>query len=109
MTLAQMVDIEEYYREGILENAHRIVSVIMLPAKRKWKFAGPWVTEEYEPSEERENDMLKMDMETIWGNMLFFSTIVSIYTKGLLDFSVAMLETEAKTMMSQSETQEERR
>jgi hypothetical protein len=108
MSLAQMVDIEEYYREGMLDNAHKIISVIMLPAKRKWKWFGSWTTEEYESNEERENDMLKLDMETVWGNMLFFSTIVNLYMTGLVDYSRGILDQETKRLRNRHLTVQEK-
>lgn len=108
MTLAQMVDIEEYYRDGMLDNAHKIISVIMLPAKRRWRAFGPWIASDYEPSEERENDMKLLDMETVWGNLLFFSTIVNIYMTGLADYSQEILKMSSKKKNNQPEIGQEK-
>lgn len=105
LSLAQMVDIEEYYNAGLQDNAHRILSVLMLPAKRKlswkWPFA-KWEAGEYEPSEERESDMLQLDMDLVWGNLLFFSTIAKEYTRGLQDYLAGILEETKKMQESQT-------
>jgi len=106
LSLAQMVDIEEYYNAGLQENAHRIVSVLMLPAKRKLTWKWPfvkWEAGDYEPSEERENDMLALDMELVWGNLLFFSSIVKEYTKGLQAYLAATLEETKKNQRQATE------
>jgi hypothetical protein len=94
MTLAQMVDIEEYYKAGLMNNVHKILSVLYLPAKKN--IFGKWTIEEYIPDTERENVFLKMDMESIWGTTLFFYHGVVTYTKGLKDY----LKVEEKKMMS---------
>ena len=110
LSLAQMVDIEEYYNAGLQDNAHRIVSVLMLPAKRKFTWKWPfvkWEAGDYEPSEERENDMLQLDMELVWGNLLFFSTIVKEYTKGLRAYLAEILE-ETKRKSQPQATEAER-
>lgn len=109
LSLAQMVDIEEYYNAGLKDNAHKIISVLMLPARRKAIKKWPFFAIEcdsYEPSEERENDMLKLDMETVWGNLLFFSTIASQFTSGLLaslQATLEQMETEETSLSQQPE------
>jgi hypothetical protein len=85
MSLGQMVDIEEYYNEGLVDNAHRILSVMFLPTKRKFPYLKE-TTIPYEPDEVRENDMLDCDMETIWGTLLFFYLGEMKYTKDLLGY-----------------------
>ena len=102
MSLGQMVDIEEYYNEGLVHNSHRILSVMFLPVQRKFPFIKE-TTLPYEPDEVRENDMLDCDMETIWGNLLFFYLGEMRYTKGLLDYL------EEKVQMSQKEWLKEMR
>lgn len=94
MTLAQMVDIEEYYKMGLMDNLHKILSVLYLPAKRN--LFGKWTIEEYKPSDERENIFLEMDMEAIWGTTLFFWTGVVAFTNGLKDY----LKAEERMMTS---------
>jgi hypothetical protein len=85
MSLGQMVDIEEYYNEGLVDNAHRILSVMFLPTERKFPYLKE-TTIPYEPDEVRENDMLDCDMETIWGTLLFFYLGEMKYTKDLLGY-----------------------
>jgi hypothetical protein len=41
MTLAQMVDIEEYYKAGLMNNVHKILSVLYLPSKEVYLVSGP--------------------------------------------------------------------
>lgn len=91
LTLAQMVDIEEYYNMGLIENANKILSVLYLPVKRKWY--GKKEIEDYVPDTERENDILDLDMQTVWGSLLFFWIIEMKYTKGLLDYLMGQLKT----------------
>lgn len=100
MTLAQMVDIEEYYKLGLMNNIHKILSVLYLPASKN--LLGKWTIEEYKPDEERENIFLNMDMETIWGTTLFFWTGVQTYTKGLKDY-LKGVETKMMNMKSKEE------
>jgi len=107
LTLAQMVDIEEYYNVGIVENAHKIMAVLFLPKKKKWNPFKRSELEDYEWSEERESDMLEANMEFVWGNMLFFCGGVKRYTIGLLAFSQEMLKTSTKTEQTQSQEQSE--
>jgi len=84
MSLAQMVDIEEYYKAGLMNNIHKILSVLYLPATKN--IFGKWKIEEYIPDENRENIFLGMDMEAIWGTTLFFWNGVRVYTNGLKDY-----------------------
>jgi hypothetical protein len=91
LTLAQMVDIEEYYNGGMIENANKILSVLYLPKKKKW--FGKKEIEEYVPDTQREDDILDLNMEIVWGSLLFFCLIEMRYTKGLLDYLMAQLKT----------------
>lgn len=75
LTLAQMVDIEEYYKLGLKDNIEKIMSVLFLPVKSKNKITGKVVLEEYEPDLDRENAILEQDMEFVWSNLLFFCNI----------------------------------
>lgn len=86
INLAQMVDIEEYYTDGFLKNAHKILSVLYLPVKTKNIITRKIVLEEYKPDTEREEVFLNMDMEFIWQNLIFFWTIGQIYIKGSMDY-----------------------
>lgn len=100
MTLAQMVDIEEYYNEGVIDNAHKILSVIMLPVKRNIPFTKV-VLEDYNPDPQREEDFLDLDMEMVWGNLLFFYHIEMKYMRDLLDYLQAQLKTANQYQTSQ--------
>lgn len=92
MSLAQMVDIEEYYNDGVVSNAHKILSVLMLPVKRNIPFMKVQL-EDYEADEVRENDILDLDMELVWGNLLFFYLIEMKYMKDLLGYLQGQLRT----------------
>jgi hypothetical protein len=100
MTLAQMVDIEEYYNEGVIENAHKILSVIMLPVRRNIPFTKV-VLEDYNPDPQREEDFLDLDMEMVWGNLLFFYHIEMKYMKDLLGYLQVQLKTASQYQKSQ--------
>ena len=100
MSLGQMVDIEEYYNEGLVDNAHRILSVLFLPVERKFPYLKETIIS-YEPDEVRENDMLDCDMETIWGTLLFFYLGEMKYTKGLLDYLEGAVQMKEKEILNQ--------
>lgn len=82
--LAQMIDIEEYYALGLNEYIEKILSVLYLPIKKRLPLTNKYTLEEYEPSAEREEDMLDCDMETMWGTALFFY-------RGVREYSLAMM------------------
>jgi hypothetical protein len=98
INLAQMVDIEEYYTDGFLKNAHKILSVLYLPVKKKNILTRGVVLEDYKADKEREDMFLDMDMEFVWQNMIFFWTIGQIYTKGLMDYSVEQVVMKTKEL-----------
>jgi hypothetical protein len=79
MSLAQFVDIEEYYNNGFLKNLHKILSVIYLPVKKWNPITKKYTLEEYEPDIEREDMFLELDMEFVWTTILFFYHIGQIY------------------------------
>jgi len=88
LKLAQMVDIEEYYSDGFLKNAHKILSVLYLRTKSYNFINKKYTLEDYKQDTDRENMFLDMDMDFIWSNLLFFWTIGKIYMKDLEDYSV---------------------
>jgi len=96
INLAQMVDIEEYYTDGFLKNAHKILAVLYLPVKTKNIITRKIVLEEYKPDPKREEMFLDMDMEFIWQNLIFFWNIGQIYIRDLMASSAG----EMKTAMS---------
>lgn len=97
LTLAQMVDIEEYYKGGLEENLDKIVSILVLPVKEK-SLLGKKTLAEYEYDEERREELMKLDMEFVWQNILFFWNGVSRYIEGFTDF-LEQKKTETMTQM----------
>jgi hypothetical protein len=87
MSMAQFVDIEEYYNAGLLNNLHKILSVIYLPIEKYNIFTKKYKLVEYEPSKEREDMFLDLDMEFIWSITLFFYHIVETYIKLIKSYS----------------------
>jgi len=85
LTLAQMVDIEELINLGVNQNIHRIISVIWLPEG-----------EEYRPDANRDTLMKGINLEVIYGNLLFFYHIVEIYTINIQD---SLMEKTMEEMM----------
>lgn len=96
ITLAQMVDIEEFYKDGLHDNIENIVSVLFLPIKEKTLF-GKIVLENYEFDEDRVKVMMEQDMEFVWSNLLFFWTGAKEYMQGLKDY-LNQTEGEMKTI-----------
>lgn len=99
ITLAQMVDIEEYYKNGLEKNIDKIFSILLLPVKEKSLF-GKRTLEEYEYDDERAAKMADLDMEFVWSNMVFFWNGVTEYIAAFLDFSKEAMKT--KTMQTRS-------
>lgn len=86
ITLAQMVDIEEYYADNFNQNMHKILSCLYLETKSFNPFNRKYTLKEYEPSKEREDMFLDMDMEFVWQNIIFFYHTEQIYLKGMKDY-----------------------
>lgn len=85
ITLAQMVDIEEYYKVGLEKNLDKIISILVLPVKEK-SILGKRTLEDYEYDEERAEELKSLDMEFVWQNILFFCAGVERYMDGFQDF-----------------------
>lgn len=94
LTLAQMVDIEEIYGQGMVKNLHKIASILYLPVKRYNYLTGSYSLEDYEYSDARAEAFLGLDMEFIWSNALFFYRGVQAYTSSLAGFLTKMTEQE---------------
>lgn len=90
LTLAQVVDIEEYYADNFNMNIHKIMSCLYLEVKSYNPFTKKYTLEDYKPSKEREDVFLEMDMEFIWENILFFYHIEQTYLKGMKDYLAQM-------------------
>jgi len=99
LTLAQMVDIEEYVNLGLIPNIHNIMSVLYLPTKTWNPFTKRYTLKEYEPDPERGNIFLDMDMDFVYGNLIFFYLIVMSYTKHMQDSLMERTQEEMKKMM----------
>ena len=93
LKLAQMVDIEEYYGDGFLKNAHKILSVLYQPTKSYNFITKKYTLEDYKQDTNRENMFLDIDMDFVWSNLLFFWTIAAIYMKDLEGCSVERVKT----------------
>lgn len=85
ITLAQMVDIEEYYKAGLEKNLDKIISILVLPVKEK-SILGKRTLEDYEYDEDRVEELKSLDMDFVWQNILFFCAGVEKYMEGFLDF-----------------------
>lgn len=78
MSLAQLVDIEEYVSGGIIQNAHKILSVLYLPYKNIFSKE----LKEYEPNKELEEGLKSLTLDKIYPTLVFFYHIVRIYLEG---------------------------
>jgi hypothetical protein len=94
LTLAQMVDIEELINLGINDNIHRIISVI-------------WLSEgdEYKPDAKRDELMKGVNLEIIYGNLLFFYHIVVTYMN---DTQASLMEKTVEEMIAKLKTNQEK-
>jgi hypothetical protein len=97
LTMAQMIDIEEFYGLGFIDNLHRIMSILYLPIKRWNPFNKKYNLEEYEFSEERAELFLKeTEMDFIWSNLLFFYHIEMAFIDNL---KVSLVDRQMKDLM----------
>lgn len=94
ISLAQMVDIEEFYAMGFLENVHNILSIVYLPVKSYNFITKKYTLEPYEFNKEIADTFLDLDFEFVYGNLLFFWKIVSVYTNSLKDYLIQNNQTE---------------
>jgi hypothetical protein len=98
LTMAQMVDIEEIYSQGMVKNLHKIISILYLPIRRYNPITSSYSLEDYEYSDARAEAFLELDMEFVWGNALFFYRGVEAYTRSLADFLIQLKMETAKKM-----------
>lgn len=87
LTLGQISDIEAYITEGLIENLHKVFSVLYLPIKSHNLITKKVVLEEYEPDKDRQNAFLNATMDILYPQMLFFYHIVKDYLQGILSYS----------------------
>ena len=94
LSLAQMVDIEEFYAMGFIENVHNILSILYLPTKSYNFITKKYTLETYEFNQEVANSFLDIDFDFVYGNLLFFWTIAKVYTNSLKDYLVKKNQTQ---------------
>ena len=94
LSLAQMVDIEEFYSMGFLENVHNILSILYLPVKNYNIITKNYTLESYEFNQEVADSLLDIDFDFVYGNLLFFWTIARVYTNSLKDYLVKKNQTQ---------------
>ena len=98
MKMAQMVDIEEFYSAGLVDNLHNIISILYQPVKSYNILTKKYTLGDYEFNEEAAKSFLDLDMDFVWGNALFFCRIEKEYTTALRDY----LAQTAEKMMTQA-------
>jgi hypothetical protein len=104
MTFAQLVDIEEYISNGgVIQNLHKILSVIYLPVDKYNVFTKRYTLKPYEPSEEVEEAFQLLDMSILYPVALFFYRIVQNYLKNLALSSLQMKKELMKEMILKGE------
>ena len=94
LSLAQMVDIEEFYAMGFIENVHNILSILYLPTKSYNFITKKYTLETYEFNQEVADSLLDIDFDFVYGNLLFFWTIAKVYTSSLKDYLIKKNQTE---------------
>ncbi len=78
MSLAQLVDIEEYVSDGIIKNAHKILSVLYLPYKNILSNE----LKNYEPNKGLEEGLKSLTLDVLYPTLVFFYHIVRVYLEG---------------------------
>lgn len=86
LTLAQIIDIEEYWNNGYVENLHKILSCLFLPIERRNPFNGKYKLREYKPDPEVEGLIKNMNMDIVWNNLLFFYHTEQLFLRGMKDY-----------------------
>jgi hypothetical protein len=105
MTLAQMVDIEEYINGGgTIQNLHKILSVIYLPIDKYNVFTKRYTLKPYEPLPEVEEAFKLLDMSILYPTALFFYRIVQTYLKNSV---LSLVQTKKQMMMEMISKEEE--
>lgn len=94
ISLAQMVDIEEFYAMGFLENVHNILSILYLPVKSYNFITKKYTLETYEFNQEVADSLLDIDFDFVYGNLLFFYLIGQVYTNSLKDYLIKKNQTQ---------------
>jgi hypothetical protein len=105
LSLGQMVDIEEYVNMGLLENIHNIMATLYLPVNGYNIFTKKYTLKPYDSDPDRSEMFLDMDMDFVYGNLLFFYRIVLIYTKNMRDSLVEMSQEMMMKMKTDLEEQ----
>lgn len=103
LALNQMVDIEEWISDGMMENAHKIMSVLFLPVKWYNPVTKKYKVNKYTPSSLQQDDFLELNMEFVWSNILFFYHIVNLYTKTIQDSLLQKANLDLKQLMKEVE------
>lgn len=103
LTLGQMIDIEEYYKMGFMENAHIIFSILFRETKSYNHITKKYTLIDYEFSEERASAFKKAPMDIFYSNMLFFWSIVQEYLKDMVDSSITQNQEKMMSILTKME------
>lgn len=108
MNMGQLVDIEEYVKDGIMKNLHNILHVIYLPVEKYNIFTKKYTVAKYEPDNERKQAFLTLSMDILYPALLFFYHIVKLYLKNTVSSSQEkMMQEKIKELMKISQEQSE--
>lgn len=92
LSVAQMVDIEELVKDGLVKNYHKILAVLFNRYKFSFKKL-KYVIDSEDTFHTRANAFLNTDFEQIYSVISFFLSIVKIYMNNLKD---SLMTTERK-------------
>jgi hypothetical protein len=94
MNMAQLTDIEEFYKQGLENNIQNILAVLFLPIKKYNVITKKYTLEEYSFSNDRADLFFNhADMEFVFGNLNLFFESVQIYSKSLANYLHARMIT----------------
>jgi len=85
LSLGDMIDIEEYIKDGIVKNYHNILAKLFYKKKFDWRKLRYYVVED--DFNKKSANFLETPFPIVYEILNFFLSIVEIYTKHLADSS----------------------
>lgn len=86
MTTGEFIDLETFIQDGVIKNLHTIMSILYRPIIGKVTIAGQYEVEDYNPTQQKEDDMLDVAMDVALGTVNFFFRLELILLSDLTNY-----------------------